>query len=87
MSARAHAELVRPGHIAETGADWGQIYVLGRPQRLQREVLQDGGEVEEELHACQRLAQAQPASCREKGRGGAMRQSGGEGLLHFQRKA
>lgn len=78
-SARAHAELVRPGHIAKTRAERGQIDVLGRPQRLQREALQDGGEVEEELHARQRLAQAQPASCREKGRGGAMRQNGGEG--------
>ena len=86
-SACEHAELVRPGQIAETRAERGQIDVLGRPQRLQREALQDGGEVEEELHARQRLAQAQPASCREKGRGGAMRQNGVKGLLHFQRKA
>ena len=42
-SACAQVQLERPRHVAETGADWGQIDVLGRPQRLQREALQDGG--------------------------------------------
>lgn len=62
-SARAQAQLERPRDVAEPGAERRQVDVLGRPQRLQREVLQDGGEVEEELHARQRLAQAHSATC------------------------
>lgn len=62
-SAQAHAHLERPRHFAQTCAQRGQINVLGGHQRLQREALQDGGEEEEELHACQRLTHAQSAPC------------------------
>lgn len=62
-SAGAHAQLEGRRQIAETGEERGQVDVLGRSQRLQREALQNVGEVEEELHSRQRLAQALPASC------------------------
>ena len=44
---RAQAQLEGARLSAETGAEAGQVDVLWRLQRLQREVLQDGVEVEE----------------------------------------
>lgn len=50
-SARAHAQLEGQRQIAETRAERRQVDVLGRSQRLQREALPKGGEVEEALHS------------------------------------
>lgn len=44
----------------------GHIDVLGRLRELEAEVLQDGGEEEEELHSSQAFSETVPLSCRDK---------------------
>ena len=43
--------------------DGAEVNVLGRDERLQAEVLQNGGEEEKQLHASQAFSDTHPLSC------------------------
>lgn len=60
VSAGQHFELEEGGDVGEAALQRLVRQLLRGLQGLQLEVLQDGGEEQEELHARQRLPQAQP---------------------------
>lgn len=65
-SAGHKAELVGWRNVAEARDLGGDVNVDGRHQRVQGEILQDGGEVEEELHAGHGFTQADALACKHR---------------------
>lgn len=68
-SAGERAAGVGPRHVPDAAHQGGEVELVAGAAGLEGEALQEGGQVEEKLHARQGLAQAQPLPCRAEGGG------------------